>query len=176
MALSEEDVAALRVDLERVQREKGAAKAENREYKAKLERLRRERSLVTSFDGQGGGGSADRRGTAATNMGTMWTRGVSAGGGLGQGLPYVPRGIVPKFPVECPPYVYIAWERRFEVFIANQGLGHTISPDAPKLAVISCVNDAYLFRHFGQAVVTEHRRVWGYIFEATAGAPFKNRL
>ena len=51
-------------------------------------------------------------------------RGVSAGGGLGQGLPYVPRGIVPKFPVECPPYVYIAWERLFEVFIANQGLGH----------------------------------------------------
>ena len=57
--------------------------------------------------------------TAATTVGTMWTRGVSAGGGLGQGLPYVPRGIVPKFPMECPPYVYIAWERRFEVFITN---------------------------------------------------------
>ena len=78
--------------------------------------------------------------------------------------------------MECPPYVYIAWERRFEVCIANQGLGHTISPDAPQIAVISCVDDAYLFGHFGEALVTEHRRVWGYICKATAGAPFENRL
>ena len=78
-------------------------------------------------------------------MSPMWTRGVSTGGGLGQGLPYVPWGIVPKLPVECPPYVYIAWERCFEVFIANQGLRHTISPDAPEIAVISCINDAYLW-------------------------------
>ena len=127
MPLSEEDVAALRADLERVQREKEATEAKKREYEAKLERLRRERSLGTSFDGQGGVYSADRRGTAASTMGPMWTRGVSAGGGLEQGLPYVPRDIVPKFPGECSPYVYIAWERRFEVFIANQGLRHTIS-------------------------------------------------
>ena len=139
-------------------------------------RLRRERSLGTSFDGQGGGKSADRRGTAVSTMGPMWTRGVSTGGGLGRGLPYDPRDIVPKLPVECPPHVYIAWERRFEIFIANQGLRHTISPDAPKIAVISCINDAYLFGHFGKALVTDHRRVWGYISEATAGAPFEDRL
>ena len=176
MPLSGEDVAALRADLERVQREKGDTEVANWEYEAKLERLRKERSLGTSFDWQRGGGSADRRGTAATTMGSMWTRGVSAGGGLGQDLPYVRWDIVPKFPVECPPYVYIAWERRFEVFIANQGLGHTISSDAPQTAVISCVDDAYLFGHFGEALVTEHRRVWGYICKATAGAPFENRL
>ena len=139
-------------------------------------RLRRERSLGTSFDGLGGGNSADRRGTAASTIGPMWTRGVSAGDGLGQSLPYVPRGTVPKFPVECPPYVYIAWERRCEVFMANQGLRHTISPDAPEIAVISCINDAYLFGHFGEALVTDHRRLWGYISEATAGAPFEDRL
>ena len=109
-------------------------------------------------------------------MGPMWTRGVSTGGGLGQSLPYVPWGIVSKFPVECPPYVYIAWERRFEIFIANQGLRHTISPNAPEIAVISCINDAYLFGHFGEALVTDHRRVWGYISEATVGAPFEDRL
>ena len=109
-------------------------------------------------------------------MGPMWTRGVSTGGGLGQGLPYVSRNIVPKFPVECPPYEYVAWERRFEVFIANQGLRHTISPDAPEIAVISCTNDAYLLGHFGEALVPDHRRVWGYISEATAGAPFEDRL
>ena len=67
-------------------------------------------------------------------------------------------------------------ERRFEVFIANQGLRHTIFPDAPEIAVISCINDAYLFGHFGEALVTDHRRVWGYISEATAGAPFEDRL
>ena len=109
-------------------------------------------------------------------MGPMWTRGVSTGGGLGQSLPYVPRGVVPKFPMECPPYVYIAWERRFHVFTTNQGLGPAISPDAPQIAVISCADDAYLFGHFGEALVTEHRRTWGYICEATAGAPFQNRL
>ena len=197
MPLSDEDAAALRADLVRLQREKGAVprqsaeppphcplkdvpnnlsfrslsnfvSAANREHETKLERLRKERLLGTSFNGQCGGGSADCRGTAATTMGSMWTRGLSAGGGSGQGLSYVPRGTSPKFPVECPPYVYIAWERRFEVFIINQGLGHTISPDAPQIAVISCVDDAYL--------VTEHRRVWGYICEATAAAPFENRL
>ena len=136
----------------------------------------REGSMGTSSDGQGGGGSADHGGTAVTTMGPMWTRGVSVGGGLGQGLSYVPRGVVPKFPAECPPYVYIAWERRFEVFIAKQGLGHTTSADVSQITVISCVDDAYLFGHFGEALVTEHRRVWGYICEATAGAPFENRL
>ena len=95
MALSEEDVAALRADLERLQREKGAAEGVNREYEAKLERLRKERSMGTSFDGQGGGSSAKCRGTAATTMGPMWTRGVSVGGGLGQGLSYILRGVVP---------------------------------------------------------------------------------
>ena len=52
MALSEEDAAALRADLERLQQEKGAAEAANREYEAQLERLRKERSMGTSFDGK----------------------------------------------------------------------------------------------------------------------------
>ena len=82
MALSEEDVAALRADLERAQREKEATRADlervqrekearKRENEAKLERLRRERSLGTSFDGQAGDNSVDRRGTAASTMGPM---------------------------------------------------------------------------------------------------------
>ena len=161
MQCAVEDAADLRADLERLQWEVGAAEAANREYEAKLERLRKERSLGTSFDGQIGGGSPDLRGTAATNMGSMWTRGVRVGGGLRQGLIYLPRGVVPKFPVERPPFVYIAWKRRFGIFVANQGLGHTISPDAPQIAVISYVDDAYVFGHFGEALVTEHRRVGG---------------
>ena len=100
-----ESETALRVNLERVQKEKEADAAEN---EAKFERLRRERPLGPSFDGQGGGGSVDRRGTAAPTMGFMWTRGVRTGGGLGQSLPYIPRGIVPKFPVKCSPSEYIA--------------------------------------------------------------------
>ena len=168
----EETITKLREELTARLRVEEAANKTMREEAAK----RKERSLGTSFDGQGGGNSADRRGTAISTMDPMWTRGVSAGGGLGQGLPYVPRDIVPKFPVECSPYEYVAWERRFEVFIANQGLRHTISPDAPEIAVISCINDAYLFGHFGEALVTDHRRVWGYISEATAGAPFEDRL
>ena len=176
MVLSEEDVAALRAELEKAKREVGAIKAKTRECETEFERLRRERSWGTSFCKQGGGNSADRRGTAASTMGPMWTRGVSAAGGLRQSLPNFPLGIVPKFPVEYSPYEYIAWERRFEVFIANQGLHHTISPDAPEIAVISCTNNVYLFGQFGEDLVLEHRRVWGYISEATAGAPFEDRL
>ena len=164
---------ATQAELDRVQLEKEASDAENREYGM---RFRRERSLGTSFGERGGGGSADRRGTAALPMGPMWTRGVSTGSGLGQSLPYVPRGTVPKFPMESPPYVYIAWERRFNICITNQGVGHTISPHAPPIAVISCADDAYLFGHFGEAIVTEHRRTWEYTCEATASAPFENRL
>ena len=164
---------ATQAELDRVQLEKEASDAENRKYEM---RFRRERSLGTFFGERGGGGSADRRGTAASPMGPMWTRRVSTGSGLGQSLPYVPRSTVPKFPMECPPYVYIVWERRFNIFISNQGLGHTISPDAPRIDVISCADDTYLLGHFREALVTELRRTWGYICDATAGAPFENHL
>ena len=182
MSVSEE-VVALRADLERVQKEKetircetDVLKAKTRECETKIERLRRERSWGTSFDRQGGGNSADRRGTTASTMGHMWTRGVSAPGGLRQSLPNFPRGIVPKFPVECSPSEYIAWEKRFESFIANQGLRHTISLDAPEIAVISCTNNAYVFGQFGEELVLEYRQVWGYISEAAADAPFEISL
>ena len=56
MTLSEGDAAALRADLETMQQEKGTAGVANREYEAKLERLRKERSMGTSFDAQGRGG------------------------------------------------------------------------------------------------------------------------
>ena len=160
--LREDLTARLRVEEaanKKMREEAAKREAANRESEAKLERLRKERSLGTSFDGQGGGNSADRRGTAVSTMGPMWTRGVSPDGGLGRGLPYLPRDIVPEFPVECPPHEYVAWERRFEFFIANQGLRHTIFSDASEIAVISCINDAYLFGHFGEALVTDHRRV-----------------
>ena len=172
MSVSEE-IAALRADLERMKKEKELQK---RKWETEFERLRRERSWGTSFDTQGGGNSADRRGTAASTMGPMWTREVSAAGGLKQNLPNFPRGIVPKFPVECSPSEHIAWEQRFEFFIADQDLRHTISPDASEIAVISCTNNAYIFGQFGEDLVLEHRRVWGYISEATADAPFENSL
>ena len=109
-------------------------------------------------------------------MSPMWTRGVSAAGGLRKNLPNVPRGIVPIFPVEYSPSEYIAWEQRFEFFIADQDLRHTISPDAPEIAVISCTNNAHLFGQFGEELVLEHRQVWGYISDAAADAPFENSL
>ena len=109
-------------------------------------------------------------------MGPMCTRGVSAAGGLRQNLPNFPRGIVPKFPVECSPSEYITWEQRFEFFIADQDLRHTISPDTSEIAVISCTNNAYLFGQFGEELVLEHRQVWGYISDAAADAPFEISL
>ena len=141
-----------------------------------FERLRRERSWGTSFDRQVGDNSADRRGTAVPTMGIVWPRGVSTAADSEQSLTYVNRGIVPKLPVECSPSEYIAWEERFEFFIANQGLRHTISLDAPEIAVISSTNNAYLFGQFGEKLVLEHRQVWGYISDAAVYAPFESSL
>ena len=183
----EEEVAALRADLEtmkrekeaaqaelaRVQLEKEASDAENREHGM---RFRRERSWGISFDRQGGDNSAGRRGTAVPTMGPMWTRGVRTAADSEQSLTYVYRGIVPKLPVECSPSKYIAWEQRFDFFIANQGLRHTISLDAPEIAVISSTNNAYLFDQFGEELVLQHRQVWGYISDATVYAPFESSL
>ena len=77
--LREDLTARLRVEeaANKKMREEAAKRgAVNRESEAKLERLRKERSLGTSFAGQGGGNSADRRGTAVLTMGPMWTRGA----------------------------------------------------------------------------------------------------
>ena len=155
------------IEAQRKKRETAAKrKAANRESEAKLERSRKERSLGTSFAGQGGGNAADRRGTAVS----------SAAGGLSQNLQNFPRDIVPKLPVECSPSQYIAWEQRFEFFLTDQGLCHTISSDAPEIAVISCTYNAYLFGQFGEDLVMDHSLVWWYISEATADAPLEDRL
>ena len=152
---------------QREKRETAAkTKAANRESEAKLERSRKERSLGTSFAGQGGGNAADRRGTAVS----------SAAGGLSRSLQNFPRGIVPTLPVGCSPSQYIAWEQRFEAFLTDQGLCHTISSGAPEIAVISYTNNAYLFGQFGEDLVMDHRLVWWYIFEATADTAFEDRL
>ena len=185
MFVSDEEVAALRAEVERAKkdlartRRKGEAMKQEKEamkQKKEYERLWRERSWGTSFDRQGGDNSADRRGTAVPTMGSMWTRGVSTAADLEQSLTYVSRGIVPKLSVECSPSEYIAWEQRIEFYIANQGLRHTISLDAPEIAVISCTNNAYLFGQFGEEFVLEHRQVWGYISDAAVDAPFEISL
>ena len=103
------DGSAISGDDCKTEREKAAKReAANRESEAKLERSRKGRSLGTSFARQRGGSAADRRGTAVSAMGSMWTRGVSTCADLEQGLPYVSRGTVPRFPVECFPSEYIA--------------------------------------------------------------------
>ena len=96
----------MRADLERMQQKLQATQAKlkreyqqtekeakRRENEAKLDRLRREQSVGSSFDGLGGGNSSDRRGAAASTMGPMWTRGVSAAGGLRQNLPNFPNSL-----------------------------------------------------------------------------------
>ena len=173
----EEEIAQLR-ESNKTMREAAAKRkaTANRESEAKLERSRKERSLGTSFAGQGGGNAADRRGTAVSAMDSMLTRGVSTGADLGQPLQNFPRGILPKLPVECSPSQYIAWEQRFEAFLTDQGLCHTISSGAPEIAATSDTNNADLFGQFGEDLVMDHRLVWWYISEATADTDFEDRL
>ena len=172
----EEEIAQLRESNKTMREAEAKRKAVNRESQAKLERSRKERSLGTSFAGQGGGNAADRRGTAVSAMASMLTRGVSTGADLGQPLQNFPRGILPKLPVECSPSQYIAWEQRFEAFLTDQGLCHTISSGAPEIAATSYTNNAYLFGQFGENLVMDHRLVWWYISEATADTDFEDRL
>ena len=178
MKREKEEVTALRAELEKAKNNLARIRREGETMKQKkeYERLRRERSWGTFFDRQGFDNSADRRGTAVPTMGSMWAHGVSTAADLEQSLTYVSRGIVPKLPVECSPSEYIAWEQRFEFFIANQGLRHTISLDAPEIAVISCTNNAYRFGQFGEELVLEHRQVWGFISDAAVYAPFESSL
>ena len=172
----EEEIAQLRESNKTLREEAEREATVNRESQAKLERSRKERSLGTSFAGQGGGNAADRRGTAVSAMDSMLTRGVSTGADLGQPLQNFPRGILPKLPVECSPSQYIAWEQRFEAFLTDQGLCHTISSGAPEIAATSYTNNAYLFGQFGENLVMDHRLVWWYISEATADTAFEDRL
>ena len=172
----EEEIAQLRESNKTLREEAEREATVNRESQAKLERSRKERSLGTSFAGQGGGNATDRRGTAVSAMDSMLTRGVSTGADLGQPLQNFPRGILPKLPVECSPSQYIAWEQRFEAFLTDQGLCHTISSGAPEIAATSYTNNAYLFGQFGENLVMDHRLVWWYISEATADTAFEDRL
>ena len=172
----EEKIAQLRESNKTLREEAEREATVNRESQAKLERSRKERSLGTSFAGQGGGNAADRRGTAVSAMDSMLTRGVSTGADLGQPLQNFPRGILPKLPVECSPSQYIAWEQRFEAFLTDQGLCHTISSGAPEIAATSDTNNADLFGQFGENLVMDHRLVWWYISEATADTAFEDRL
>ena len=172
----EEEIAQLRESNKTMREAEAKWKAANRESQTKLERSRKERSLGTSFAGQGGGNAADRRGTAVSAMDSMLTRGVSTGADLGQPLQNFPRGILPKLPVECSPSQYITWEQRFEAFLTDQGLCHTISSGAPEIAATSDTNNADLFGQFGEDLVMDHRLVWWYISEATADTAFEDRL
>ena len=172
----EEEIAQLRESNKTMREAEAKWKAANRESQTKLERSRKERSLGTSFAGQGGGNAADRRGTAVSAMGSTLIRGVSTGADLGQPLQNFPRGILPKLPVECSPSQYIAWEQRFEAFLTDQGLCHTISSGAPEIAATSDTNNADLFGQFGEDLVMDHRLVWWYISEATADTAFEDRL
>ena len=172
----EEEIAQLRESNKTLREEAEREATANRESEAKLERSRKERSFGTSFAGQGGGNAADRRGTAVSAMGSTLTRGVSTGADLGQPLQNFPRGILPKLPVECSPSQYIAWEQRFEAFLTDQGLCHTISSGAPEIAATSDTNNADLFGQFGEDLVMDHRLVWWHISEATADTAFEDRL
>ena len=172
----EEEIAQLRESNKTLREEAEREATANRESEAKLERSRKERSFGTSFAGQGGGNAADCRGTAVSAMGSTLTHGVSTVADLGQPLQNFPRGILPKLPVECSPSQYIAWEQRFEAFLTDQGLCHTISSGAPEIAATSDTNNADLFGQFGEDLVMDHRLVWWYISEATADTAFEDRL
>eukprot|EP00903_Cladosiphon_okamuranus_P018790 g17286.t1 len=59
---------------------------------------------------------------------------------------------------------------------ADEGVGMTILPDALKIPVISCADQTYLARTYGEPMVAAHLRAADLLFEACRDAPFETRM
>ena len=84
--------------------------------------------------------------------------------------------IPPKIPKDSAKAVN--WLRRLRIFLASEGLEQTLEDTYPTgyVPVISCLDCIYLNRVHGAALVTAHKRAWGYLLEATCGTDIEERL
>ena len=82
----------------------------------------------------------------------------------------------PKFPTNSTKAV--SWQGRMRNFLASEGLEHTVEDTYPTayVPVISCSDRTYLDRVHGAALVTAHKRAWGFLLEATCGTDIEERL
>ena len=71
---------------------------------------------------------------------------------------------------------FAIWERRISAYLTQEGVGMTILPDATKIPVISCADQTYLARTYGEPMVVAHLRAADLLFEACRDATFETRM
>ena len=80
----------------------------------------------------------------------------------------------PKFPSSATKAS--SWVKRMSLFLQAQGLGYTIQHNPNPVPVISDTDRARLVLRHGEQTVRDHERAWCFLLEATADAPFEDRL
>ena len=62
------------------------------------------------------------------------------------------------------------------LFLQAQGLGHTIQHSTNPVPIISDGDRGSLVRRHSEQTVRDHQRAWCFLLDATADAPFEDRL
>ena len=79
----------------------------------------------------------------------------------------------PRFPTD--PAKVSAWRHRMMLFLNSHGLGYTAKQSINPVNIISEDKTILACRHTPQ-VVTEHKRAWTFLLEATVDVPFEETM
>ena len=80
----------------------------------------------------------------------------------------------PKFPLLATKAS--SWAKRMSLFLQAQGLGYTIQHSTNPVPIISDGDRGSLVRRHSEQTVRDHERAWCFLLDATADAPFEDRL
>ena len=80
----------------------------------------------------------------------------------------------PKFPLLATKAS--SWAKRMSLFPQAQGLGYTLQHSTNPVPIISDGARGSLVRRHSEQTVRDHERVWCFLLDATADAPFEGRL
>ena len=69
-----------------------------------------------------------------------------------------------------------SWAKRMSLFLQAQGLGYTIQHSTNPVPIISDGDRGSLVCRHSEQTVRDHKRAWCFLLDATADAPFEERL
>ena len=80
----------------------------------------------------------------------------------------------PKFPLLA--HKASSWAKRMSLFMQPQGLGHKIQHSTNPVPIISDGDRGSLVRRYSEQTVRDDERAWCFLLDATADAPFEEKL
>ena len=196
----EERLAEMQAEMERLRMETEGARNAALAANAESERLRVQlagataaapatAAAATSSPAPASTAGATTDGRGSPNAGTtggLMQGGVSGlGGGLSSPLSVSHRavgGVQQIRTAKAPPKIpkqsegFSIWQRRMSAHLTQEGLGMTILPDTTRIPVISCADQTFLVRSYGEPMVAAHLRAADLLFEACKEAPFESRM